>query len=87
MCEEQIANYDPVLNQTHLQECLKRLLYLYDDTDRLLCKFDKGDNFDEIKKNLMYVDTRPFMESLYLIVNMGSTEAIDRALKLPKMWK
>lgn len=87
MCEEDISNYDPVLNQNHLRECLKRLLYLYDDTDRIIHKFDGSNMTLDIKANLLYTDSRSFMEGLYLIVNIGNTEAMNRAVNLPKIWK
>ena len=32
LCAETMDNYDPKINNTHLQECLKRLLVLYAGT-------------------------------------------------------
>lgn len=79
LCEEDVNNFDPVINSTHLQECLKRLLCMYNYCDEL----DKVDG--EINKYL--IENRPDFEALYLVLNLGNSEAIVRALNLPKVWR
>ncbi|KAI0234071.1 SAC3 domain-containing protein 1 [Lamellibrachia satsuma] len=37
LCTEPIATFDPKMNDTHTQECLKRLLCLYQDDDTCRC--------------------------------------------------
>lgn len=79
LCEEEVNNFDPVINNTHLQECLKRLLCMYDYCDEV----DIVDG--EIKSYL--IENRPHFEALYLVLNMGNSEAMVRALNLPEMWR
>ena len=43
LCEEPVDLYDPVLNGTQLNECLKRLLVIY-DTDKT-----RSDSRDEME--------------------------------------
>lgn len=76
LCEEAVDNFDPKICDQHLQECLKRVLCCYDDL------FVSGEemSFKEEK-------TRIFMECLYLMFNLGSAEALQRSLKLPKVIK
>lgn len=78
--------FDPHINNTHLQECLKRLLCIYDEMDILVLKVNR--NKPDLKyNNSLYSECRPFMESLYLILNMGNTIAMNRTLMLPDFWK
>ncbi|XP_050313953.1 germinal-center associated nuclear protein [Anthonomus grandis grandis] len=85
LCEEPIANFDPYINKTHLQECLKRLLCLYDECDRMFgCENDDLKNASFMK---VLEQNRPLFEAMYLVLNLGNTIALTRALSLPKMWK
>ena len=70
LCEESIDNFDPKLNSTHLQECLKRLLVLYD--------YVQISDGEEAKKSLK---NQSEIEVLYLTVNLGDVNAIGRALE------
>ena len=38
LCTESVATFDPKMNDTHTQECLKRLLCLYQDEDTCHCR-------------------------------------------------
>ncbi|XP_044259475.1 SAC3 domain-containing protein 1 [Tribolium madens] len=80
LCEEIIANFDATLNNKHLQECLKKLLYIYDSYDFLDL---------EIKTvcNDYFIENRPEFEALYLIFNLGNDEALARSLTIPKKCK
>ncbi|XP_028140396.1 SAC3 domain-containing protein 1 [Diabrotica virgifera virgifera] len=80
-CEEAINTYDPHINNTHLQECLKRLLCTYDYFDNL-----EKSSKQEISNNFL-VESRPYFESLYLIFNMGDVSALNRYLNLPPQWR
>lgn len=78
--------FDPVMNKSQLSECLHRLLALYRESDILVTKFDIN-RFEEARKKILYFTERPFMEALYLILHLGNTDAISRALSLPQIWK
>ncbi|CAG9768870.1 unnamed protein product [Ceutorhynchus assimilis] len=80
LCEEPLVNYDPHINETHLQESLKRLLCLYDECDRLFSNEIISQDSYCIKR---LENTRPEFEALYLILNLGSTTALMRGLSLP----
>ncbi|XP_072397866.1 SAC3 domain-containing protein 1 isoform X2 [Diabrotica undecimpunctata] len=79
-CEEAINTFDPHINNTHLQECLKRLLCTYDYFDNL-----EKSSKQEISSDFL-VESRPYFESLYLIFNLGDVNALNRYLNLPPQW-
>uniref|UniRef100_W8BRQ2 80 kDa MCM3-associated protein n=1 Tax=Ceratitis capitata TaxID=7213 RepID=W8BRQ2_CERCA len=70
LCEEQIDNFDPKICNQHLQECLKRALCCYDE-------------IDVQSLNLNELNRRSFLEAIYLLFNLGTSEALNRALGLP----
>lgn len=70
LCAEQIDNFDAKICNQHLQECLKRVLCCYDDID-----------VDSL--NLNELSRRSFVEAIYLLFNLGTIEALNRALSLP----
>lgn len=91
LCKLPISDFDPSLNKKHLQECLKRLLVLYDDRDHLQRKYAElvGNNggvrwedYDEL-----FASDRPYLEAMYVILNLGDVEAITRCLNLKKKWR
>ncbi|CAG9840045.1 unnamed protein product [Diabrotica balteata] len=61
-CEEAINTFDPHINNTHLQECLKRLLCTYDYFDNL-----EKSSKQEISSDFL-VESRPYFESLSSLV-------------------
>ncbi|KRT79920.1 hypothetical protein AMK59_6780 [Oryctes borbonicus] len=79
LCEYPIEQFDPVLNNNHLQECLKRLLKLYDESEY----------FSNDKANAKEIDfsSRPFFEALYIIFNLRDKNAIIRGLSINKKWR
>ncbi|XP_074041015.1 SAC3 domain-containing protein 1 isoform X2 [Leptinotarsa decemlineata] len=80
LCEESIHDFDPHINDSHLQECLKRLLCMYDYCDEM----EKSTDGDEHE----YSDeSRSYFEALYVVFNLGNTTAITRAVNLPNKWK
>jgi hypothetical protein len=81
LCHESVANFDPTLNNSHLQECLKRLLHFYDGCNNYL--------YTDINPtcNDYIVETRPEFEALYLIFNLGNDEALRRVLGIPDKCK
>lgn len=84
LCEEPLNNYDPFLNRTHLQECLKRLLCLYDECDikyRDVAVAEESYFMQQISK------LRPEFEALYLVLNLGDHNALTRALCLDRKWR
>ncbi|XP_018563907.1 SAC3 domain-containing protein 1-like [Anoplophora glabripennis] len=79
LCEENINSFDPVINTTHLQECLKRLLCMYDCCEEISGKDGEVYSF--------LIENRPHFEALYLVLNLGDSEAIIRPLNLSKIWR
>ena len=65
LCEEKMADFDAHINDTHVQECLKRLLVLYAD-----------ENESSTSNAAEFI-------SLYLVYNLGNSEALQYALS----WK
>jgi SAC3 domain-containing protein 1 len=63
LCEESLDNFDPHINNTHLQECLKRLLVLYSSPD--VCRCHQAE-----------------FVSIYVLINLGSSEALMLGLQL-----
>lgn len=76
LCEASRDIFDPVINQKHLEECLKRLLSLYDEYDVLQKRLsdDRKFNFED----------RPYFEALYILLNLGDGVALTRGVELPK---
>nr|XP_023020632.1 SAC3 domain-containing protein 1 [Leptinotarsa decemlineata] len=80
LCEESIHDFDPHINDSHLQECLKRLLCMYDYCDEM----EKSTDGD---KNGYSDESRSYFEAMYVVFNLGNTTAITRAVNLPNKWK
>lgn len=72
---EKRDKFDPHLNNTLLQECLKLLLCCYDELERTGCE------------NEELLEKRTEFEAVYIIFNIGSSTALRRALNLPKYLK
>ncbi|XP_018331479.1 germinal-center associated nuclear protein [Agrilus planipennis] len=95
LCNEPVPNFDPVLNKQHLNECLKMLLSLYDEFEmfeeqypnELLAKVKWGSDIQSYNYDVNFEKTRPFMEALYLVLNLGHSDPILRGLILPKKFK
>lgn len=71
LCEEGLSRFDPVLNGKHFLECTKKLLTLYDIRS---CKNPED-----------YLTDRGFYEGLYVLWNLGDTEALLRGMSVP-LW-
>lgn len=83
LCEHTITQFDPVLNNKHLQESLKLLLKLYDESEYISNKcLADGDKNKHINYNC-----RQFFEALYVVFNLGDVSAILRGLSLEKKWR
>lgn len=67
LCEVPINDFVPKICSQHLQECLKKLLCCYDEVA------------DE--RHRENISKRGFIESIYLVLNLGCTEALSRAIK------
>ena len=67
LSESPLDVFDPKINNDHTTECLKRLLCFYET--------EAGPS--------AYKDTRSEFESYYLLHNLGSFEALNRAMTLP----
>ncbi|XP_031640631.1 germinal-center associated nuclear protein [Contarinia nasturtii] len=82
LVDEPIERFDPKICRQHLQECLKKVLKCYDTLDESSEK-NHGDDADVQKA----VAHREFIESLYLLFNLGSGESLARALHTPSKFK
>ena len=71
---EPMDTFDPKICEQHLQECLKRVLRCYDDLELL----------PDCQWNISEMENRCFLEALYQIFNLGSTEALTRGLSLSR---
>ncbi|KZC09028.1 PREDICTED: SAC3 domain-containing protein 1 [Dufourea novaeangliae] len=78
LCTRTISEFDATLNNKHISECISHLLALYDEWDKV-----DGSKLDKLVEKLKLSDDRQQMEALYIILNMGNTEALTRALTLP----
>ncbi|XP_071055382.1 germinal-center associated nuclear protein isoform X2 [Onthophagus taurus] len=89
LCESPISDFDPVLNKKNLQECLKKLLLIYDDFDYLQSKIGvlKDFCYNQEEFEILFSDCRQFFEALYILFNLGDTHCIYRGLKLEKKWR
>lgn len=81
LCEEPIACFDPSINDKQLQECLKRLLTIYDDFDT------EEDRIGLSSNSKIDLSVRPYFESMYLLLNLGDPIAINRGLNLLPKWR
>lgn len=82
LCNEKMDYFDPVLNKGHLQECLKKLLQMYDNYE--LSSFING---DKSVNDIFYRETRKEFEALYITLNLDKEESLQRALNLPNTYK
>lgn len=81
LVDEPIDRFDPKICRQHLQECLKKVLRCYDVLNE--------QSFNNYSDTLTEAATihRGFVESLYLLLNLGSSEAMARAIQIPKKCK
>ncbi|XP_035732673.1 SAC3 domain-containing protein 1-like [Vespa mandarinia] len=79
LCERNISEFDPKINDQHLLECIKQLLILYDTVN----KTEKLELHEDIEV-LTLIDNRAEMEALYILLNIGDISALNRALSLPE---
>lgn len=78
LVDEPIDRFDPKICRQHLQECLKKVLRCYDH-------LNETENVDEaVKAATLH---REFIESLYLVLNLGSSEALARAIRIPQQFR
>lgn len=70
LCDEEMSKFDPKICGQHLQECLKKALKCYDDLSQM-----EGNT--ELSRR-----RRPLIESIYLIFNLESEEALQRAVNV-----
>lgn len=68
LCDVEISKFDPKICGQHLQECLKKVLKCYDDLA------------ESQNKSFAASTKRPLIEAIYLIFNLGSEEAMQRAV-------
>lgn len=80
LVEEPIDRFDPKICRQHLQECLKKVLKCYDVLDESV----NADENDKVQEATIH---RDFIESLYLLLNLGSSEALTRAIRVPQKFK
>lgn len=79
LCERNIYEFDPKINEQHLLECIKQLLVLYDTANKME-KLELHEDIEALQLN----DNRAEMEALYILLNIGDISALNRALSLPE---
>ncbi|CAK9830493.1 Germinal-center associated nuclear protein [Anthophora retusa] len=75
LCERNMSEFNGKINHQHLVECITHLLILYDESD--------SSELDGAMEKMRLNNDRHQMEALYILLNMGNTEALTRALQLP----
>lgn len=81
LCDRKLTEFDPMINDHHLLECIKHVLALYDDLERQRPTDDF--DLDICMENLSLTDHRPEMEAIYILLQIGDVGALNRGLKLP----
>lgn len=76
LCERSISEFNAKINDQHLIECITRLLILYDESEN-------SSVIEKDMKKLTLNNDRQQMEALYILLHMGNTESLMRALQLP----
>jgi hypothetical protein len=71
LCAEAQSKFDATINWTHLLQCLQQLLTLYDATHQ--------DCY-----SVPTTGVRAEMEAMYLLLGLGNSDALRRALQLPQ---
>lgn len=83
LCESPINVFDPKINSSFLQECIKRLLNMY-DIIRKTANRDVTVDFNQAKKQLVYkgeyCNEEHLICALYLILNLGNAEALNQGI-------
>ncbi|KOX72223.1 80 kDa MCM3-associated protein [Melipona quadrifasciata] len=79
LCERSISEFNTIINEQHLAECLTRLLVLYDESDDERNSLELDRDMERLTLN----DNRAEMEALYILLYMGNMEALTRTLRLP----
>ncbi|XP_031845412.1 SAC3 domain-containing protein 1 isoform X2 [Nomia melanderi] len=79
LCDRNASEFDATINNRHLSECMSHLLVLYDEWDREI----RGSELETSTDNLKLTNHREQVEALYILLNMGNTEALTRSLTLP----
>ncbi|XP_017798271.1 PREDICTED: SAC3 domain-containing protein 1 isoform X2 [Habropoda laboriosa] len=78
LCERNISEFNGKINDQHLAECTTHLLVLYDESEKEEEELERA-----VEKLRLNNNNRQQMEALYILSNMGNTEALTRALQLP----
>lgn len=71
LCAQPQSKFDATINRTHSLQCLQQLLTLYDATHQ--------DCY-----SVPTTGVRAEMEALYLLLGLGNSDALRRALQLPQ---
>ncbi|XP_059061741.1 SAC3 domain-containing protein 1 [Achroia grisella] len=91
LCEQPLSDYDPVLNQKYLLECMKWFLSCYENIQQA----EDNTNINDISTSLSSLEInnrylkkltcdRELMESLYILCNLDDLHPLYRYFKLPK---
>lgn len=78
LVEAPIDRFDPKICRQHLQECLKKVLKCYDSL------YESAGVEKDARDAAVH---RELIESLYLLLNLGSSEALARAICIPIEFK
>ncbi|KAL7734051.1 hypothetical protein ACLKA6_011736 [Drosophila palustris] len=77
LCAEPIDKFDPKICNQHLQECLNMTLCYYKELD------DEQEKQNNVNSTIRDFQRRCFIEALYQVFNLGTSEALVRGLTLP----
>ncbi|XP_043270782.1 germinal-center associated nuclear protein [Venturia canescens] len=84
MCDRPLEEYVPKFNDQHLLECIKHLLVLYDERERIP---EEKHNLQDHMACLSINDKRAQIEALYILLYLGDATALQRGLLLPKKYR
>ncbi|XP_063974825.1 germinal-center associated nuclear protein isoform X1 [Diachasmimorpha longicaudata] len=73
LCDRSLEDFVPKFNNQHLLECIKELLVKYDERD--------------LESSNLFCSNRAQIETLYLLLYLGESATIERALKLPAEYR
>ncbi|XP_045490999.1 SAC3 domain-containing protein 1 isoform X2 [Colias croceus] len=87
--DKSLNEFDPVLNNKYLLECMKWFLSCCDETDRQNKSFNIDNTFglEALSFNGKNMCNRELIESLYLLCNLDDLQPMLRYLNLPQYLK
>ncbi|XP_017878264.1 SAC3 domain-containing protein 1 [Ceratina calcarata] len=85
LCERPLVEFNAKINDQHIGECIRSLIALY-DTQTMTDSDELNSSLGILAKcmgELSLNADRQQMEALYILLNIGDTEVLKRAIRLP----